>query len=378
MTIRNIVVTVAIIFVSVGCSSVSNPDAAVNRLGKTDGLQEVQVDSIASVLSKYPDNTQLSIAIVSDSSTYFYGAMRDRDTLKTINNADKVFEIGSLTKVFTSALLTNLEEQGALNIDDPISEYVDFQLKDTTIITFKQLSNHTSGLPRVPSGFVWEILWNMDNPYKNYTEEKLRDYLKKEMELQSEPGKAHQYSNLGAGTLGYVLVKASNQTFEELLQEHIFRPFNMRNSTTDRAKVENKLVKGLSKRGNVTANWDLRVLKGAGAVVSTARDMSKFVKANFDSTNYTLIKQHQKTFSVDASTDIGLGWFIMNRDSTEHWHWHNGGTGGYRSSMFLDIDNHQGVVVLSNISAGHSHASEIDALAKTLLESLEQSAVASK
>ncbi|SMO60493.1 Beta-lactamase [Fodinibius sediminis] len=66
--------------------------------------------------------------------------------------------------------------------------------------------------------------------------------------------------------------------------------------------------------------------------------------------------------------DIALGWFILKRGSTRQWLWHNGGTGGYRSSMVLDTGNRQGVVVLSNISSGHRDAARIDSLSFTLLQ----------
>ncbi|GAA5520234.1 hypothetical protein Asal01_00165 [Fodinibius salicampi] len=83
------------------------------------------------------------------------------------------------------------------------------------------------GLPRSPSGFIRELLWHMDNPYKDYDEEKLRNYMSNKMESENERGKVFQYSNIGAGILGYVLTQFEDQSYEEMLQQVIFQPLDM-------------------------------------------------------------------------------------------------------------------------------------------------------
>ncbi len=362
-----------LIIATAACSSISNPEVAVNNLQSQPDVSDVQTDSIYHTLRYFPNQTQLSIALIDDTSTVFYGAIRTADTVRVTNNKDQVFEIGSLSKVFTATLLARLASRKELQLDQPIQEHLDFHLNvnDSLRITFRQLANHTSGLPRLPSGFIWESMWHMDNPYKDYDEEKLRDYMSNEMELDNEPGTNFQYSNIGAGILGYVLTQVEDQSYEEMLQQMIFQPLDMLHSTTQRTLVTDKLVPGLTKRGNFAANWDLGAIPGAGAILSTAGDMARFGTANFDTGNRVLNLQQDKTFRVDEKMDIALGWFILKQDSTTRWHWHNGGTGGYRSSMALDLDRKKGVVVLSNISAGHSHAAHIDSLSFSLLRSME-------
>lgn len=355
------------------CGSISNPDTAINKLHTVSGISSTQVDSIFHTLSYFPNNTQFSIALIDDSSTTFYGAIRTNDTLKTIENKNDVFEIGSLSKVFTSTLLADLASRNELRLYEPIQEYLDFPLNDSLQITFTQLANHTSGLPRIPSGFVWESLLHMDNPYKNYDEEKLRKYMRSEMELINEQGTTFQYSNIGTGILGYVLTRINNLSYEEMLQQKIFKPLGMSHSTTRRILVNDKLIPGLTKRGNTATNWDLGAMAGAGAILSTNENLVRFAKANFDPSNKVLNLQRQKTFSVDEEMDMALGWFILKQELSEIWHWHNGGTGGYRSSMALNVDDKKGVIILSNISAGHSHAAKIDSLSYSLLRSLKSS-----
>ena len=363
--------TVFILGCIVACGSVSNPDRAVNRLKADNGITQQQADRIASILALYPNKTQLSIALVDSSRVAYYGAIRMDDTLETVENADKVFETGSFSKVFTSAMLADLAARNRIAIDDPIRKYLGISMHDGSSITFRQLSNHTSGLPRVPGGFVWESLWHLDNPYKDYNEATLRNYLQNEMELLTEPGEEYQYSNIGAGLLGYTLTQVENREYEQLLQYLVAGPLSMNRTTTVRDSVKKQLVSGLTKRGEEATNWDLGALQGAGAVLSTVTDLSRFISANFDPGNEPLNMQRQETYRIDEERGIALGWFILYRDSGEAWHWHNGGTGGYRSSVVLDVEDRLGVAVLSNISAGHSRAANIDSLSFMLLESLE-------
>ncbi|MFZ6050509.1 serine hydrolase domain-containing protein [Halocola ammonii] len=351
------------------CGSVSNLDKAVNNLELRPGVSNSQVDSIAQALGYFPSQTQFSIAFVDDGTVTFYGAERSNDTLITIDNESNAFEIGSLSKVFTSALLADLAIENKLQIDQPIRDYLDFPLHDSLDITFKQLSNHTSGLPRIPSGFVWESLWHMDNPYKDFDEDKLRDYMSNEMEIEDESESSWQYSNIGPGILGYTLTQIEGRSYEEMLQERIFGPLEMHQSTTRRALVADDLVPGLTKRGKPATNWDLGAIPGAGAIVSTAGDLARFAQANFDPNNKAMKFQQQKTFTESEERDMALGWFIRKQDSKQLY-WHSGGTGGYRSMLVLNLESKKAVVVLTNISSGHEHAGRISALGFSLLESM--------
>ena len=367
-TMKNLIL---ILFLAVfsACGSVSNPEKAINKLESGTSITSTQIDSIFQTLRYFPDQTQFSITFINDSSITFYGAVRTTDTLKTIDNKSSAFEIGSLSKVFTAALLANLATENKLQLDQLIQAYLNFPLHDSLPITFKQLANHTSGLPRIPPGFVWESLWHMDNPYKDYDEAKLRDFMSNEMELANEPGISWQYSNIGMGILGYTLTQIEGKTYEEMLQQRIFDPLDMQHSTIQQRLVADKLVPGLTKRGKAATNWDLGAIPGAGAILSTAEDLAKFAQANFDPNNEAMKVQHQKTFTVNNDRDMALGWFIRNQD-TKQLYWHSGGTGGYRSLMVLDIDSKQGVIVLSNISSGHEHAGRISSLGFALLNSM--------
>jgi CubicO group peptidase (beta-lactamase class C family) len=321
-------------------------------------------------MSSYPNNTQLSIAMIDDKNIAYIGVIRKNDVLEKISNEGNSFEIGSITKVFTSVLLASQVSIGKMSLDDPIKNYLPFTLKDYgregPEITLKMLANHTSGLPRMPSNMTEDFeKYKDENPYRDYDSVRLDEYLKNQMKLDSIPGAQASYSNLGAGLLGYILCLNSKQTFEDLLQQYIFKPLKMYNSSTFVDK--HTIVKGQYVDGNETANWDMRVLEGAGAIKSTAKDMAKFAIQNIEGgTYYDLVQE--PTFSINEWRKMGLGWNITDiPEENIHVFSHNGGTGGYRSNIVVSRKNKIGVVVLSNLSGFGPLGGSIDELSKELM-----------
>lgn len=354
-----------------GCGIVDNKELINYQCNNETIISHNQSELIFNKAYNFPNNTQISIALVNGDSTIFYGVKRENDTLVTIDNKNKVFEIGSITKVFTSTLLAGLLVDSTIDLDDKINDKISFELNNSISISYKELANHTSGLPRRPSDIVFSALRNPVNPYQHYSVDKLERYLSKKMKLAQDPGLSYKYSNLGAGVLGYVICKIENKDYQSLLDEKIFSRFEMTNTSTIRRALEGNLVAGLGPFGNEIANWDFASLEGAGNVLSTTVDLSKFVVANFDTLNIELMLCREKTFTVNSQLDIGLAWHIRKDKSDDNWYWHNGGTGGYRSSMVIDIENKKGVVVLSNVSVGHKKSNEIDNLSFELLEGMK-------
>jgi CubicO group peptidase (beta-lactamase class C family) len=319
----------------------------------------------------FPNNTQLSIALIKNGKINFIGIERTNDTIKLIENFKNTFEIGSITKVFTSTLLSNFVNDQEIKLDDNIQDYLDFKINTDDVITFKELSNHTSGLPRLPSNLNL-LFVDQDNPYKEYDKEKLISYLTKKVKLNQEPGIKYEYSNLGAGLLGFELATIAKSTYELLLQEKIFTKYKMINSTSKRENLKTELVKGLKPNGKPTSNWDFDVLAGGGAIFSTVEDLSKFALAQFDIANKELALTQKPTFKVNDNMSIGLGWHILKRKDGGGLIWHNGGTGGYTSSMALDLENNNGIVILSNVSAFNKKMGNIDQLCFRLIKTLDE------
>jgi CubicO group peptidase (beta-lactamase class C family) len=341
--------------------------------GIPGNIPSAQLDSIAWYIDVFPDNTQLSISLMNDSSVSYLGFVKTDGKWRAVENRDSVFEIGSITKVFTSTVLVKLYANDLLDLDDPISGMLPFDLNQAELdgrqITLKTLANHTSGLPRIPENLMPLVSRNPGNPYRDYDNALLIEYLEKKMEFQSAPGTAYRYSNLGAGILGYILELKSGKSYEELLLERVFSVYQMSSSTTLRRNISSKLVQGRNSHGKAVPNWDLNALRGAGAILSTTRDLSRFVRANFGN-DEVLSMQRETTFIVNSNLDLGLGWHILKTENGDRWHWHNGGTGGYRSQLVMDIMHRKAAIILSNVSASNPDSGNIDQLGFALLKTL--------
>jgi len=344
----------------------------INNLFTNNNIITKKQSKIIFKYSKiFPNQTQIAIAIIKNGDVKYYGFKRNANTLSTIENHKSVFEIGSLTKVFTSTLLAGFVIDKKIDLDEYINDYLEFSFNNDSKISFKELSNHTSGLPSLPTNLDLSSV-NPANPYCNYNKNKLEEYLTKHLNLSQNLIGKYQYSNLGAGIIGYVLSKIEDNNFEKLLEKKIFSKYNMLSSTSKQNKVNDKFIEGLDTDGNIVANWDFLVLSGAGGILSNVNDLSKFVIAQFDSSNKELELTRQKTFEINDNMNIGLGWHIINSKNGNQWCWHNGGTGGYTSSMTIDAENKNGIIILSNVSAFNPNMENIDKICFELMETLEK------
>lgn len=338
---------------------------------QTEEITEKQTELIIENVNVFPNKTQIAIAIIKNGNVTYYGLKRNTDTLLKVDNHKYIFEIGSITKVFTTSLLSRLVIDKKIKLDDSIDNYLDFPLNNNIKITFKELSNHTSGLPRLPSNLDLASV-DVANPYKAYSKGDLKNYLTKSLEISEKLKGTYQYSNLGVGLLGYLLSKIEDSNFEKLLQDNIFSKYNMSNSTSQFNKVKMELIKGLDAAGNEVSNWEFSALKGAGGILSNVEDLSKFALAQIDNSNRDLELTRQKTYEINSNMSIGLGWHLINTKQENQWIWHNGGTGGYSSSMAIDTLNKNGVIILTNVSALNPNMGNIDKLCFQLMKTLNK------
>lgn len=154
-----------------------------------------KTEKIDSLLNKYtssfPDSTQLSIGFINNGKIEYAGYIKIKDNLIPIINKNAAFEIGSITKIFTSTLLAQIITDGKTELNEPIEKLLPFTLNssdfDNSKITLKTLSNHTSGLPEMPKNYL--EFFNDSLTQKVYDINVLEDYLKKRLSLINEPGK---------------------------------------------------------------------------------------------------------------------------------------------------------------------------------------------
>ena len=348
-------------FLITACSGQSKD--AQNNL-KNELLTPKQLSVISKKVKNFPNATQFSFAFIDGDTVTYYGVEREDDHLITISNENRVFEIGSISKVFTSTLLADAVIRDQVALHDLIS----LPLKDGIQVTYAQLANHTSGFPRLPANIFEMPAFRTDNPYKDYSAGVLKAYLKEQLTLDQKPGSAYAYSNLGAGLLGYVLSTAEGKSYDTLLKEQIFSKYEMQSSTTQKKEIEGQLVEGRDKKGKPTSNWDLASLAGAGGIFSTTTDLAKFAQAQFNANDEVLALTRNPTFTVQKNMDIGLGWHIIKTKSGDTWYWHNGGTGGYSSSMAIDVQHQKAIIILSNVSAFHNLNKNIDPMCFELMK----------
>jgi len=337
---------------------------------KEYGITTVEADSVYNKVKKLPDESQLSIALIKNGVVRFYGVHRKNDSIFSVKNHQNVFEIGSISKVFTSTMLAGLLLEDKLQVENYINDYLDIPFKDDQKISFQMLSNHTSGLPRMPTNMIMNF-FNGNNPFEDYGAENLKEYLKDTMNLAEfkKPGE-FEYSNLGAGLLGYTLTQIEKANYESLLQSRITTKYGLINTTTDRNKIIDLLLLGRN-GGTVVPNWDMDVLVGAGGIKSNVEDLSKFALAQFDTANEELNLTRIQTTRVDQNTSVGLGWLIKRTKNDRTLYAHDGGTGGYTSIMTIDCEHKNGVIILSNISALGQGMDKIHKLARSLLNTID-------
>ena len=270
-------------------------------------------------------------------------------------NGDTVYEIGSMTKVFTSLILMDMVQKGEVALTDPISKYLPATVKvperNDKKITLADLSTQSSGLPRMPTNFTPK---DALNPYADYSVEQMYQFISG-YQLTRDIGEKYEYSNLGVGLLGHVLTLRAGKDYETLVRSRICDPLGMTNTrVTLTPEMKARLAIGHNSGLTAVPNWDIPTLAGAGALRSTANDMLTFLAANLGYVKTPLAAAMAAEVSIRRPTDtpnmeIAYAWHVQIKDGKSII-WHNGGTGGYRTYMGYDPKSRAGVVVLSNIS----------------------------
>jgi len=266
-----------------------------------------------------------------------------------------VFEIGSITKVFTTSLLAEMVARGEVKLGDPVAKYLPASVRvpsrNGRQITLEDLATQTSGLPRLPTNIRPA---DPSDPYADYTADKLFEFLAT-YTLPRDIGSRYEYSNLGMGLLGHVLALRAGKTYEDLLRERILDPLSMSDTRiTLTPSMKPRMAQGFDSEGTPAGSWDMPTLAGAGALRSTAADMLKFLAATLDPASkplgQILAQARTPRHAADRPRNsIGLGWHIVDIFGTTVT-WHNGGTGGFRAFIGIDDARRRGVIVLSNMS----------------------------
>ncbi len=324
----------------------------VHAIFASDAKAATETMDIQKLLQKHIEDARAvgaAVALIDHGNVQFftYGKKCIHST-EYISN-ETIFEIGSITKVFTTFALMHLVAKGDVQLDDPIEMYLpemnipEFEGKK---ITLRHLATHTSGLPRKQDNFNPK---DPTNPYKDYTIDRLFDFLNY-YSLIRAPGASFEYSNIGMGLLGHILSLRSGKNYEELIHDLIAK--DMPNTSISLTpEMMTNFASGHHSKQEVR-HWDI-ALPGMGALHSNIEDMLQFLKINMgysDSPNANLLQLcQQKQHSPTADFDVGLGW-MLSKSTSNHSDiiWHNGGTGGFSSFLGFNAKIQRGVVILSN------------------------------
>ena len=269
---------------------------------------------------------------------------------------DDLFEIGSVTKTFTGLLLAIADEKGEAKLDDPVEKFLpnNIKLRDTADMPIRMvdLATQRSGLPRLATNMQPK---DPKNPYADYTEQDLLDFVKN-FRAVSARNEKYEYSNIGFGLLGYALMRAAKaKSFEALLSEQILKPLNRTSTTSDPPRFVDRLAQPYDSNVRPTPAWDLPTAHAAaGAIRATAGDMGRYIEAMAGLKQTTLasaisLATTMREQGPNRINPIGLAWMRLPFDKREFMN-HDGGTFGSSSSLMVDRAAREGVFIVANTS----------------------------
>lgn len=255
------------------------------------------------------------------------------------------FYLGSITKSFTALAAMNLVQEGKLDLDKPVQDYLPwFKVADevaSQTITTRQLLNHTSGLSATqdPNVDVYTDTLKEQAQYLQY------------VQPVAKPGTQYEYYNQNYRLVGCLIEEISGVSYEEYLTQHIFIPMEMKNTVTTPEKA-GELAQGYARMLGLPVAMEQEYNPGAlpsGYTISTAEDMAKYLIVHLNNTvnestylDSALMDQlHNPPVNIDSS--YAMGWL---KDGNKIGH--GGSLHTYQSFMMLDTDTRTGFIMLIN------------------------------
>jgi D-alanyl-D-alanine carboxypeptidase len=311
----------------------------------------------------------LSLAITTREETLFlysYG-FANVEAQRAIDET-VLFQIGSISKMFTALAVLQEAEKGRLELHAPVTKYLPWFTFGLGDITVHHLLTHTAGLPEGSDG-------SPDSLYSVYVMNELKSIWK--------PGEHFYYSNIGYKALGLVLEKVTGKPYADIIRENILQPLNMKNSEpiTPHALYP-RLAIGYSALYDDRPSHPSHPLKpatwtqntqGDGSIASTANDMLCFARAmlkeNLLSKEiFTLLASpHVADNAGEPFTAYGYGTMLMSVNNSECFG-HTGAMVGFQSALLIDPKHDYGIVLLINSLGRLDTIDVVSAVHKALLE----------
>lgn len=319
-------------------------------------------------------NAALVVGITQRGKRAVLGFGRVSATNAVPPDARTLFEIGSVTKVFTAIALARMELDGKVKLTDTLRASLPEKVALASAlepVTLLHLATHTSGLPRLPGNLDTSAA-NLANPYAKYDAAQLHQFLAG-AKPNNPPGRLMDYSNVGFAVLGHVLTLKAELPYEDLVRGALLEPLGMTNTAIRLSEEQRaRLTRGHSPKSEEVSGWDFDVFASTGAFRSNASDVLTFIEANLTGgetpvgRSLTHARQLRK---VGDAGDLPLGW---QREVTLQGglevYWHNGGTGGYVSFIAFNRTQQVGIVVLSNYGDAMAGKFDVDRIGMDLLK----------
>lgn len=286
------------------------------------------------------------VVIEKGKTRYYHFGFTDLLTRRPVKD-DTLFELASITKVFTGTAVAFEVLSGRMNLKESIINYVPMlkksEIKGLKKVTLGDILTHTASLPRTPPA---------QKGGKNYSRDQLLKYLAA-WSPDRPVGTKYEYSNLSYGLAGFALEGERGETLTEVFEELILQPLGMISTSLDLSRsLSERYAFGYTKKGekiNPVANtW----LPASGGLRSTSRDMEKFLAANLGLRGpQNLLKAmkvaREPRFKVHNNLSLGLGWQISTLEEKNLYD-KNGGLAGSSSYIGFIPQEELGVVILMN------------------------------
>jgi CubicO group peptidase (beta-lactamase class C family) len=316
---------------------------------------KLKLDAIAkSGLEKGIPGIQILISNSEGSTFYNYGHQNSDKTIEVNDSTN--WRYGSITKLFTAVMILQLESEGKLSIDDPVSKYLNLKQHNIAGITIKHLLNHSSGLYNYTSSkqLKWEDSMNQCLEYS----------LKRK--LNFAPGSSYSYCNTGYVALGLIIEKITEESYQKNITERIFEPCELESMIyCNDEKTPSNMARGYKLKGkkykdftSINHSW----ANAAGAVLGNLSDLNKFINCLFkgnlvDSTQ--LKKMISPSIIYRDLNAEGMEWFYhavgicwdLNLDKTEKAIYvsHGGNTQGYNCDIHYNTQNNLSIIIGMNL-----------------------------
>jgi CubicO group peptidase (beta-lactamase class C family) len=309
----------------------------------------------------------VAVSMSGKEAFYFYG---QRDDAGNPFRPDSIVEIGSCTKVFTATLLAEQVNDGHMALNDLAEKYFppgDHLGPSTQGMTLLMLATHTAGFPRDPTDIPNRL---EKRSIENYTTADFFQFVDN-WQVQGGLPAAYSYSNTGFGLLGYLVAKAADADWENLVSENITKPLGMFDTVVRvRGDQQPRLAQGHRENGAPAPHWPVFAWYAAGVLRSTSQDMLKFGEANLGhpTSGNTAVPQQlvtamklaqQPRLPIDnGKLKQALGWSIRPQSPAhDRLIRKDGGTTGFSSVIVLCPAKDLAIFVVTN--RGQAEASNI-------------------